>query len=135
MAQPDMSHTLASQEGLSMTAHTSVEQRVRQMMASARLHFGCSMILNQSDRTEEQAQQFHICHMFLHNFFKSRRPEHVAPNGRTIKWEYLADPRIEWALIKNPEKDFLYGKDHRPAKRQMINGRPDWVAGHGPEKH
>jgi hypothetical protein len=91
-------------------AHLSVKQRVDQMIISAKQQFDCSLSINQSNRSAEQAQQFHICHMFLHNFFKHLRPKHLAADRRTINWVHLRDPSVNWALIPEPEKLFLYTK-------------------------
>ena len=114
--------------------HLSVKQRVDQMIAGAKARYGCHLAINQSHRTAEQAQQFHICHMFLHNFFKHLKPKHVSADGRTIDWNRLSDPTVTWDIIPRPEQDFLRTKNHQPAQRQLINGRANWVAGYEPDK-
>jgi hypothetical protein len=116
------------------TATLSVKQRVETMISSAKERFGCSLTINQSNRSAEQAQQFHVCHMFLHNFFKNIRPKHLAANGRTIAWEHLSDPTLNWALIPNPEGVFLLTGDNRPAQRKVIDGVAQWVAGSEPDE-
>lgn len=115
-------------------SHLSVKERVDQMIAGARARFGCIVSINQSKRSAEQAQQFHVCHMFLHNFFKKLKPKFVAGDGRTIQWEHLSDPGIAWALIPNPEQSFLFTKIGRPAKRELVGGRARWALGWEPDK-
>lgn len=117
-----------------MTRHLTVKQRVEQMIAGARREFSCSLSINQSHRSAEQAQQFHVCHMFLHNFFKHLTPKHVAADGRTIDWLHLSDPNVKWVLIPQPENFFLYAKDHKPAQKRVVNGSARWVPGHEPNK-
>src|SRR6266705_2739504 len=97
---------MSSWKGLSMVthAHLSVKQRVDQMILRARQQFACSLSINQSNRSAEQAQQFHICHMFLHNFFNHLKPKYLAADGRTIDWLHLSDPTVNWALMPHPEK-------------------------------
>src|SRR5262245_65445841 len=65
-------------------ATLSLKQRVETMIVSARDRFGCSVTINQSDRTALQAQQFHVCHMFLYNYFKNLRQRYLAVNGKTV---------------------------------------------------
>jgi hypothetical protein len=115
-------------------ATLSVKQRVETMISSAKQRFGCSLTINQSNRSAEQAQQFHVCHMFLHNFFKNIRPKNLAGNGRTIDWQHLSDPTLNWALIANPESLFLFTKQNRPAQKEVINGVVRWVAGSEPDE-
>jgi hypothetical protein len=85
-------------------AHLSVKQRVEQMIADAQQQFACRLSINQSNRSAEQAQQFHVCHMFLHNFFKHLKPKHLSTDGRTIDWIHLSDAAVNWDLISQPEK-------------------------------
>jgi hypothetical protein len=118
-----------------MHSNQSVKQRVDQMILGAKQQFGCSIVINQSNRSAEQAQQFHICHMFLHNFFKHLKPKYLAADGRTIDWIHLSDATVDWALIPRPESLFLYTKHHKPSQRQTVNGRSAWIAGHEPDKH
>jgi hypothetical protein len=115
-------------------SHLSVKQRVDQMIAGAQAQYGCRLVINQSNRSAEQAQQFHICHMFLHNFFKHIKPKHLSADGRTIDWLHLSDPTVTWDLIPQPEKMFLHTKTRQPAQKQLINGRCSWIAGREPDK-
>jgi hypothetical protein len=115
-------------------SHLSVTDRVHRMIADAKTQFGCDLRINQSNRTAVQAQQFHICHMFLYNFFKHLKPKHVAQNGKTIDWTRLSDPNVVWALIPLPEQVFLSTKANKPALKRLINGRYAWVDGQEPDK-
>jgi hypothetical protein len=92
----------------------SVEQRVTRLIAHANSKYKCKLKLNQSDRNPEQAQQFHICHMFLHNMFKNLRPKNLAADKRTISWAHLSDPKIKWVLIKD-RSEFLRTAADTPA--------------------
>ena len=115
-------------------ATLSLKQRVETMIVGARERFGCSVTINQSDRTALQAQQFHVCHMFLYNYFKSLRPRYLAANGKTIDWAHFSDPTLNWALIPNPEELFLFTKQNRPAKKEVVNGVTRWAAGFEPDE-
>jgi hypothetical protein len=77
------------------------------MLDDAKSKYGCIMHINQTKRTKEQAQSFHILHMYLYNFFPNRKPKVVAPDGRTIRWEHMIDPNIKWVLIDDLKYEFL----------------------------
>ena len=70
-------------------AHLGVRQRVEHLIRDARNQYHCCLAINQSHRTAEQAQEFHICHMFLHNFFAHIKPRQLAADGRTIGWRAI----------------------------------------------
>src|ERR1035441_1332403 len=80
--------------------HLSVEASVQSMIQDAQQQYSCSLRLNQSNRSAKQAQQFHVCHMFLHNFFKHLKPKPVnlAADGKTIAWRHLSSPTVKWDL-------------------------------------
>jgi hypothetical protein len=78
-----------------MHSNQSVKQRVDQMILGAKQQFGCSIVINQSNRSAEQAQQFHICHMFLHNFFKYSRVASLFPIFRCFGvTQMIGDPSL-----------------------------------------
>jgi hypothetical protein len=109
----------------------TVEERVRVMARAANDRYKCTVTINQSNRSPEQAQQFHVCHMFLHNMFKKLRPKHIAKDGRTIDWDHLSKPEIAWALITN-RGQFLRTKSGDPAA--LDAGGTAWAAGKEPDK-
>jgi hypothetical protein len=130
--QPAAAALFCREGGIMLSHH--VGDRVQRMINDARTQFGCTMSINQSTRTAEQAQQFHVCHMFLHNFFRHLKPKHVAADGRTIDWLHLSDPAVTWALIPRPELSFLLTKSNQPAQKRVLNGRASWVPGYEPDK-
>ena len=113
-------------------ATLTVTERAELLIADAKQKFSCTMTLNQSKRTAEQAQQFHICHMFLYNMFKHLKPTHPAMDGRTISWEHLSDASVTWALITNPG-EFLRTAAGEPAVREA--GKSQWAKGSEPDKN
>jgi hypothetical protein len=106
-----------------------VPHRVHLLIEDVRTHYGVHLRINQSHRTREQAQEFHICHMFLHNFFNHLRPKHVGADGRTIDWKHLSDSKVQWSEIKDPTQ-FLRTKAGHPVKK----GSQGWLPGHEPDK-
>ena len=120
----------ASFEGL------SVKDRVERLAADVHKNYNCTLTINQSTRSPKQAQQFHVCHMFLHNMFKLLRPKHVSEDGRTIAWAHIADASVTWALIDDPET-FLRTSagEGEPAYRERGEyGTLTWASGHEPDK-
>jgi hypothetical protein len=112
----------------------TVPQRVDLLIADAAKTYRVRLRLNQSSRTPEQAQQFHVCHMFLYNKFKNQRPKHLAADRRTIAWEHLSKPELagKWLLIKS--SDFLLTKHGKAATTTTAGGKVVWVAGQEPDK-
>jgi hypothetical protein len=122
------------QSGATSPINGSVEQRVGRLIADASSKHKCKLTLNQSDRSREQAQQFHVCHMFLYNMFKHLRPKNLAADMRTISWEHLSDPKIEWVLISD-RSYFLRTAAGNPAKLgKSQKDEPEWEKGSEPDK-
>lgn len=116
-------------------AHLTVHQRVTTLIDDVKQRYGVVIRINQSHRTALQAQEFHVCHMFVHNFFyPKRKPRHVDPvTGRTIDWGHFSDPGLRWALIGDPGK-FLRTRHGHPALRDTTGGRWAWRPGHEPDR-
>jgi hypothetical protein len=87
----------------------------RMQLDAARLH-GVAVSINQSERKPVQAQMFHICHMFLHNYFKHLHPKVLEPGARTIAWSHLSDSAVSWDLIDDQKNQFLLTRDGQPAR-------------------
>jgi hypothetical protein len=94
------------------------KQRIDQMISDGRHQYHIHLGINQSKRTAEQAQAFHICHMFLYNYFPHRTPKICSPGTRTIAWSHLSNPKITWALIDGLKPTFL-GKDEAATRKGM----------------
>jgi hypothetical protein len=116
--------------------HLSVEASVQSMIQDAQQQYSCLLRLNQSNRSAKQAQQFHVCHMYLHNFFKYLKPKpaNLAADGKTIAWRHLSSPTVKWDLVDHPEADFLKTRMGSPAERRNINGVYAWVPGREPDQ-
>jgi hypothetical protein len=100
--------------------------RVRALQTSALQTHKCSLIVNQNTRDRNLAQSFHICHMYLHNYFKHQRPRHKSKlDNRTIDWDYLSREDVTWALIDKWKFEILYTKDGR--KTQISPSTGKWV--------
>jgi hypothetical protein len=97
---------------------------VNPMIKDATIRYCANIQINQSNRSAEQAQEFHICHMFLHNYYKSRRPQFCVPGGKTIAWSHLSDPSVKWALIDGHKSEFLLTKGGKSAR--LKDGLPQW---------
>jgi hypothetical protein len=97
---------------------------VNPMIRDAAIRYCANIQINQSNRSPEQAQEFHICHMFLHNFYKGRRPQFCVPGGKTIAWSHLSDPSVKWVLIDVHKSTFLLTKGGRPARLKGVP--PEW---------
>lgn len=110
----------------------TVRQRVDLLIADAKETYGVTVAVNQATRTAEQAQQFHVCHMFLYNKFKSLRPKHVAADGRTIAWSHLSDAKVDWVLIDSTQ--FLVTSTGTPAQREKTSAGTKWKSGQEPDK-
>jgi hypothetical protein len=112
----------------------SLKERVQALKNDARTNYNCVIVTNQDYRSPEQAQEFHICHMFLHNGFakKGILPRHVSKlDGRTIAWEHLADPSIKWEL--SPAERFLKTASGSDVRRSH-NGK-EWLPAYKPDRH
>src|SRR5262249_10651972 len=94
----------------------SIRDNVAKMIEGANTRYHRVIRVNQTQRSREQAQSFHVLHMFLYNYFPNLRPKSVAGDGRTISWDHLRDPGVEWALIERLRSDFLRTRDGRPAR-------------------
>src|SRR5262249_27563773 len=81
-----------------------------------------------------QAQQFHVCHMFLYNYYEHLRPKYLTAGGKTIDWAHISDPTLKWTLIPDPESTFLFTKHHKPAQKELVNGVTQWAAGFEPDE-
>jgi len=109
------------------TVIATVDRMLRDAADRYKAHVG----INQSNRSASQAQEFHICHMFLHNYFRSRRPEHCVAGGRTISWAHLSDPMVKWKLIDAFKSKFLRTRAGGPALLKA--GSSQWVT--PPDEH
>src|SRR6185437_14412100 len=94
----------------------SIKDNVATMIEEAQKQYHCIVSVNQTMRTPEQAQTFHILHMFLHNYFPRLRPRFAAKDGRTISWLHLKDPTVKWKLIDDLKSQFLRTELGGPAK-------------------
>jgi hypothetical protein len=104
-------------------AHMTVSDRVRQLLDDARARYGCVVVVNQSVRTPQQAQAFHVYHMFLYNLFWETGKGHIVPNfeevkAPTISWAHLSDLGVNWALIRS--EDFLRTISNQPVRRPIL---------------
>jgi len=120
MANPDLTHL-------------KVIDRVKLLQADARARYGCVVVVNQSMRTPEQAQAFHVCHMFLYNLFWATGKRHIVPkfqadNAHTISWSHLSDPAVVWKPIR--AEDLLRTAADEPVRR--ANGK--WIPGLEPDR-
>jgi hypothetical protein len=98
------------------------------MIEDANTLYRCLIRVNQTQRTPEQAQSFHVLHMFLHNYFPHLKPRVVAEDGRTISWDHLKDPNIKWVLIDDLKLQFLRTPEGRPvALTADPGGGKRWV--------
>jgi hypothetical protein len=113
-------------------ATLTISQRVDQLIKATKQRYGVTLSRNQLTRTPEQAQQFHICHMFLHNFFAHARPKHLAADKRTIGWDHLQNPNVKWLLIDSSE--FLRTKAGSAAQMEMSKSGMAWKKGQEPDK-
>lgn len=106
----------------------SICDNVAKMIADAQTQYHCTIRVNQTQRMPQQAQTFHVLHMFLHNYFPHLRPKYVAPDGRTISWDHLKDPNVKWALIDHLKSEFLRTWDGQPAALTDDGGKgKKWV--------
>jgi hypothetical protein len=94
----------------------SIKDHVATMIEEAENQYHCVVSVNQTQRTPEQAQTFHVLHMFLHNYFPRLRPKYLGKDGRTISWLHLKDPTITWKLIDGMKSQFLRAELGGPAK-------------------
>ncbi len=106
----------------------SIKDNVAKMIDDAEEQYDVTVRVNQTQRTKEQAQTFHVLHMFLRNRFKNLRPKVVADDGRTISWAHLSDADVKWALIDDLKAEFLLTADGRPATLRVgAAGGKKWV--------
>jgi hypothetical protein len=113
-------------------ATLTVSQRVDRLIIATKERYGVTLSRNQLERSPEQAQKFHICHMFLHNFFPHARPKHLAPDKRTISWDHLQNPNVKWLLIEPSE--FLRTKTGTAALKEISKLGMVWKKGQEPDK-
>jgi hypothetical protein len=109
-----------------MEAMKIEEPLVKPMIRDAAIRYCAIVSINQSNRDPKQAQQFHICHMFVHNYFKHQLPKYHT--GKTIAWEHISDPAVEWALIDSDKTDILrtrHGRRARLTAAQQWEEAPD----------
>jgi len=104
-----------------MTIMTTVNRMLQDVSQKYQTQVG----INQSNRTGDQAQQFHVCHMYLYNYFHSRCPKYCDAGKRTISWSHISDAAIKWALIDGLKSTFLRTSTGAPA---VLNpGTSQWV--------
>ena len=53
--------------------------------------------------------------MYLHNYFPHLRPKFLSADGRTISWDHLKTPNINWVLIDDLKSAFLLTAAGLPA--------------------
>jgi hypothetical protein len=95
---------------------TPIKPLVDAMRADALKRYGVPVTENQMTRGARQAQAFHICHMFLYNYFKHQKPTTCTPGHRTIAWDHLSAPSTKWALIDDTKGDYLLTANGQPAR-------------------
>ena len=78
-------------------------------------------------RTVEWQHLHHVAHMFLYNSYKSTKPLKADNVKRTISWDHISDPKLQWSTIKS--EDFLRTK----TKQKPIKLGNAWKAGHEPD--
>jgi len=111
----------------------SVEQRVDVLIVDAKKRYGIALRKNQAARTPQQAQEFHVCHMYLYNKFKNLLPKHPEPGGRTISWEHLSDANFsDWRPADSLQ--FLVTKNGTAAQRETAPSGFKWRVGQEPDK-
>lgn len=66
--------------------------------------------------------------MFLYNAYKTTKPFKADSIRRTIAWDHIADPKLQWDLIKAEE--FLRTK----TKQKPIKIGNAWKTGYEPDK-
>jgi hypothetical protein len=119
---------MAADDPLISQLDPSIRDHVAKMMEDAKSKYKCVMRINQTKRTREQAQTFHVLHMYLYNYFPNRKPKFVAADGRTILWDHLADPGISWELIDDSKGAFLRTAKGTAATLQVDDqGKKRWV--------
>jgi hypothetical protein len=105
---------------------TSILAAVNRMRQDALGLYRAVVGINQSNRTAAQAQTFHVCHMFLYNYFVQIRPKFCESGGRTIAWSHFSDPTVQWVLMDDQKGQFLVTKDGRPARLVSGSSPPRW---------
>jgi len=106
----------------------SIRDNVAKMIEEANTRYRVLVRVNQTQRTREQAQSFHVLHMYLYNYFPHLKPKIVAADGRTISWDHMKDPNIKWVLIDDRKSDFLRTKDGNPGRLVVSgSGAKTWV--------
>ncbi len=94
-----------------------IKPLVDAMRADALKRYGIPVTENQTKRDAKQAQAFHVCHMFLYNYFKHIKPTQCSPGTRTSAWAYLSAPSTKWVLIDDETKaKFLQTAGGQPAR-------------------
>lgn len=79
-------------------------------------------------RTVEWQHMHHIAHMFLYNSYMTTKPLKADKTKRTIAWEHISDPKLQWSTIR--WDDFLRTK----TKQKPIKLDNAWKIGHEPDK-
>jgi len=106
---------------------TTLMVAINKMIEDASKTWNVNVTINQSNRSPEQAQQFHICHMFLYNYFKSKKPAKCDDGQRTISWDCISDPKVKWAVIDNMKSTFLLTATGVPAQLKPGVPTPEWL--------
>ena len=113
-----------------------LKNRVTALIADAQSTFGVTISINQANRQPEQAQSFHVCHMFLYNFFPNRRPVHCEGKLRTIAWDHLSDAEVVWAGIDHIKSQLLVTREGSAvmlAGRERLGDPLKWQT--APDRH
>ncbi len=94
--------------GLSLPEDGGLEQRVQRFIEHVGRRYNIAVGKTGSFRRPDDAQLWHICHMFLYNRFNGFLPQAVRDAqrksakaevslGRTIPWEHMSKPGTDWA--------------------------------------
>lgn len=106
----------------------SFKERLAAFLSYVQSQYGI-VIGQDHGRTPEWAQTMHVCHMFLYNSFANHKPRHLdKTNKRTISWEHMSDPKIEWKLVKYT--DLLRTASGLPPRKLGT----DWKKGMEPDR-
>ena len=107
-----------------------LKRRIEDLKADAKIKYNVKVVVNQDERKAKQAQEFHVCYMFLHNHTKWK-PRYPSEDGRTIAWAHLSKPSLDWTPAR--ADDFLKTANGSNVKRSSDGTK--WLPGFQPERH
>ena len=103
------------------------KERLDAFLRDAKDTYGLTVRVD-SGRTVKWQHLHHVAHMFLYNTYMTTKPHKADKLKRTIAWEHISDPKLQWSTIK--WDDFLRTKTkQKPIKLDNI-----WKTGHEPDK-